>query len=326
MFKIVAVCDTVPERLENRPEPLRGAKPYADYAAMLRNAEVELVSLANRHPEHAPMALAALEAGKYVNVDKPCALNAREMDRLVEVCRRHPGKLFFRHNRRFEAPFVKARKIMASGVLGEINTVKLYRSVGYCRRNDWMTMTEFGGGLLMNWGPHLIDQALHLLESPVADVWASVKRVISIGDGDDHVKLLLRAENGRVADIEISGAHALPGREMEIQGSRGTLAYPENGKIHLRHVDPDLVFEPLKPHPENPPFQYGNFDETLTFVEQWIDVLPTSDVLWEHIYHAVRNDTPFPITLEEAAEVVHVTDRAFRASGFAPAKVFLDKT
>ena len=323
-FAIAAACDHAKERLENLPERFKGAKLYTDYSEMLQDDNVELVSIATRHPEHVPMALQALEAGKYVNIDKPYALNNREMAMLAEADKKYPGKLFLRHNRRFEAPFQKAMKLIATGVLGEINTVKLYRSVGYCRRNDWMTMTEFGGGLFTNWGPHIIDQALQYLDSPVVDLWANIRSVISIGDGDDHIKLLLKAANGRVADIEISGAHTLPGRELEVQGSRGTLIYPVDGRIKMRYVDPEIEFKPLKPHPENPPMKYGNFDETLTFIEQFVEIppVPMSEI-WKHIYDAIVNNVPYPITIENGIAVTDIMEKAFRRSNFKPAERFL---
>ena len=317
-FAIAAACDHAKERLENLPDRFKGAKLYTDYGEMLKDDNVELISIATRHPEHVPMALQALEAGKYVNIDKPYALNNREMAMLAEADKKYPGKLFLRHNRRFEAPFQKAMKLIATGVLGEINTVKLYRSVGYCRRNDWMTMTEFGGGLFTNWGPHIID------DSPVVDLWANIRSVISIGDGDDHIKLLLKAANGRVADIEISGAHTLPGRELEVQGSRGTLIYPVDGRIKMRYVDPEIEFKPLKPHPENPPMKYGNFDETLTFIEQFVEIppVPMSEI-WKHIYDAIVNNVPYPITIENGIAVTDIMEKAFRRSNFKPAERFL---
>lgn len=323
-FAIAAACDHAKERLENLPDRFKGAKLYTDYGEMLKDDNVELISIATRHPEHVPMALQALEAGKYVNIDKPYALNNREMAMLAEADKKYPGKLFLRHNRRFEAPFQKAMKLIATGVLGEINTVKLYRSVGYCRRNDWMTMTEFGGGLFTNWGPHIIDQALQYLDSPVVDLWANIRSVISIGDGDDHIKLLLKAANGRVADIEISGAHTLPGRELEVQGSRGTLVYPVDGRIKMRYVDPEIEFKPLKPHPENPPMKYGNFDETLTFIEQFVEIppVPMSEI-WKHIYDAIVNNVPYPITIENGIAVTDIMEKAFRRSNFKPAERFL---
>ena len=323
-FAIAAACDHAKERLENLPERFKGAKLYTDYSEMLQDDNVELVSIATRHPEHVPMALQALEAGKYVNIDKPYALNNREMAQLAEADKKYPGRIFLRHNRRYEAPFQKAMKLIATGVLGEINTVKLYRSVGYCRRNDWMTMTEFGGGLFTNWGPHIIDQALQYLDSPVVDLWANIRSIISIGDGDDHIKLLLKAANGRVADIEISGAHTLPGRELEIQGSRGTLIYPIDGRIKMRYVDPEIEFKPLKPHPENPPMKYGNFDETLTFIEQFVEIppIPMSEI-WKHVYDAIVNKVPYPITIENGIAVTDIMEKAFRKSNFKPAERFL---
>ena len=323
-FAIAAACDHAKERLENLPERFKGAKLYTDYSEMLQDDNVELVSIATRHPEHVPMALQALEAGKYVNIDKPYALNNREMAQLAEADKKYPDRIFLRHNRRYEAPFQKAMKLIATGVLGEINTVKLYRSVGYCRRNDWMTMTEFGGGLFTNWGPHIIDQALQYLDSPVVDLWANIRSIISIGDGDDHIKLLLKAANGRVADIEISGAHTLPGRELEIQGSRGTLIYPVDGRIKMRYVDPEIEFKPLKPHPENPPMKYGNFDETLTFIEQFVEIppIPMSEI-WKHVYDAIVNKVPYPITIENGIAVTDIMEKAFRKSNFKPAERFL---
>lgn len=323
-FAIAAACDHAKERLENLPERFKGAKLYTDYSEMLQDDNVELVSIATRHPEHVPMALQALEAGKYVNIDKPYALNNREMAQLAEADKKYPGRIFLRHNRRYEAPFQKAMKLIATGVLGEINTVKLYRSVGYCRRNDWMTMTEFGGGLFTNWGPHIIDQALQYLDSPVVDLWANIRSIISIGDGDDHIKLLLKAANGRVADIEISGAHTLPGRELEIQGSRGTLIYPVDGRIKMRYVDPEIEFKPLEPHPENPPMKYGNFDETLTFIEQFVEIppIPMSEI-WKHVYDAIVNKVPYPITIENGIAVTDIMEKAFRKSNFKPAERFL---
>ena len=325
-FEFVACADTAPDRLENLPDCMKNARKYSSLDAMLQDPEVELISIATRHADHVPMAIKIMEAGKIAVIEKPVATSVAEMMKLKACQDKHPGKLFLRHNRRFEGAFVKARELIQSGILGTVQYIKLYRSVGYCRRNDWMTMTEFYGGLLSNWGPHLIDQALRFLDSPVVDLWADVRRVISIGDGDDLFKILLKAENGRLADIEVTGANTMPGREMEIIGSRGTLVYPVDGKILIRMVDPSIEFKPLKPHPENPPFQYGNFDEKLYFVESRYDIPEGSlGVMWHHIYNAVRKGIPYPITFEEGLEVVKITEKVFEKSGFEPIKKFFRK-
>ena len=327
LFKITAACDNDEARRKDLPPPFAEATLYADFADMLKDPNVDLVTIATRHGDHVPMAIQALQAGKYVLVDKPCALNSTMMDELLAVARRYPGHLFLRHNRRFEAPFQKALSLMRGGLLGTINLIKLYRSVGYCRRNDWMTLISEGGGLFTNWGPHIVDQALQFLESPVVDCWADIKSVISIGDGDDHIKVLLRAKNGRVADIEIAGSTTLSGHEIEIQGSRGTLIYPVDGKIKMRYVDPDCEFRLLKAHAGQPPLQYGNFDEKLTFIEQLVEIPEIhSGEIWRRIYASIVKGEAFPVTLEQGAEVVRIMDQAFAVSGFAPAAAFHEKT
>ena len=326
-FEITAVADHVPERLENLPDGLGKVKKYPDLKSLLEDDDVEMITIGVRHADHVPMALEILNAGKIAVVEKPIATSVAEMDVLLDAGRKHPGKLFFRHNRRFEPAFIKVRQLIGAGIIGEVQYVKLYRSVGYCRRNDWMTMTEFYGGLLSNWGPHLIDQALQLLDSPVIDLWADVRHVISIGDGDDLFKILLKAENGRVADVEVTGANTMPGREMEIIGTRGTIVFNGGKIIDVKRIDPAVELKELAPHPENPPVRYGNFDETLYFVEEKYQVpdVPAHEI-WKHIWKSVAEGVPFPVTPDQAREVVRVTEEAFKKSGFAPIRKFKPKT
>lgn len=325
-FELVACADHDPERLvKDVPEQLKNVAKYPSLEEMLKHPGLDMVTIAVRHPDHVPMAIQILEAGKIAVVEKPVATSVAEMEHLLAVAKKHPHKLFLRHNRRFEAPFIKVRELMNSGLIGEVQYIKLYRSVGFCRRNDWMTMTEFYGGLLSNWGPHLIDQALQLLDSPVVDLWADVRRVVSIGDGDDLFKILLKAKNGRLADIEVTGANTMPGREMEIIGTRGTIVYSD-GKIKARYIDPSVELKDLKPHPENPPKKYGNFDETLYFVDAEYESPKISQtVLWTYLYDEVTKGIPSPIKLEEGLETVRVTEEAFRKSGFEPIRKFHSK-
>ena len=323
-FQLAGVCDTAPDRLENLPAAWGNPRKFASLDEVLKDPSIEFVTIATRHMDHTPMAIQILESGRYAGIEKPLATSVREMEQLLKVAERHPGKLFLLHNRRWEPAFVKARELINSGVLGDVNYIKLYRSVGYCRRNDWMTMPEFYGGLLTNWGPHLIDQALQFLDSPVANLWADVRHCISIGDGDDMFKIILTGKNHRVADVEVTGANAMPGREMEIICSHGTIVYDGGARLHARLLDPAISLKDLKPHPGNPPRQYGNFDETLSFIDADYDLPKVGlEQMWLRIYDSIRSGAPYPITFEQGLAVVKVTEEAFRFSGFAPMQKFL---
>ena len=324
-YELAAVCDITAERMEGLPAEWGNEyRKYTSVDELLKDGSVDLVSLATRHLDHVPMALKVLDAGKACMVEKPVAPNVAEMEKLRQAAHKHPGKLFLRHNRRFEPAFVKARELIGRGVLGDVQYIRLCRAVGYCRRNDWMTSPEQFGGLLTNWGPHLIDQALRLIDAPVTEVWADMRRVISIGAGDDMSRIMLRGANNRLAEIELSGVCTTQGRELEIIGSRGTLYYEGGAKtVHVRMVDPAIEFQDLKPHCDNPPLKYGNFEETLSFVDADYELPGTalSDV-WKHCAAAILDGVPYPIAFDEAMEVVRITEEVIRKSGFAPLQKF----
>ena len=324
-YELAAVCDLCSDRMEGLPaEWGSDYRKYTSLDELLKDGSVDLVSLATRHRDHVPMALRVLETGKACMVEKPAATGVGEMEELRQAGLAHPGKLFIRHNRRFEPAFVKAMELVGRGVLGTVHYIRLCRAVGYCRRNDWMTSPEEFGGLFTNWGPHLIDQALQLLGAPVTEVWADLRRAISIGESDDMSRVMLRGANGRLAEIELSGVCTTPGRELEIIGTRGTLYYEGGAKtVHVRMVDPAIVFQDLAPHRDNPPLQYGNFEESLSFVDADCELPKTalSDV-WKHCAATLLDDVPYPITIDEAAEVVRITEEVIRKSGFAPLQKF----
>ena len=84
------------------------------------------------------------------------------------------------------------------------------------------------------------------------------------------------------------------------------------------------MLKDLKPHSENPPFEYGNFDETLAFYDADYDLPQTScPHMWKHIAADIFDGIPYPIKFAEAMEVVRVTEEVIRKSGFAPLQPFV---
>ena len=343
-FEIAAGCDHAADRRENLPEAFRNAKIYADYASMLADPSLDMITIATRNDDHTPQALMALEAGKAVVVDKPFATSTEQAEALLKAAKQYPGKLFFRFNRRFESPFLMIREVLASGVLGEISMIKIHRHPGYVRRFDWQTLAEFHGGLFNNWGPHFVDQGLRLLNSPVKELWCKLSHVVGGGDADDQVKLVLVGKNDCVVDIEISTILTIYGNLYEIWGSRGSLVIPADGQqLKLRYLDPSIRFTRLDGIRGNFPLEYGNPNEKLEFIEESRPIPAATyghllqrgkvieqgkedpalgytypDTMWYHVYQAYRGNAPYPITAEEAYEVVTTMMRAHEAARYRP--------
>lgn len=318
-FKIIAGCDIEQDHCDAFNEKVGGCATYLDIKDFLANDEIELVSVATRSTQHGEHAKMCLEAGKTVFVEKPVAVTWDDLALLGELIEKYPGKIFFRHNRRFEAAFMQVRAIIASGVLGEVYEIKLRRN-SYQRRNDWQTIIECGGGQLNNWGPHIIDHSLRLLESEPAEIWRKLNVIAAAGDAEDCLKIVFTGKNGRIVDMEINGAAALPEPEYIVSGCKGMLIC-ENNVIRMKYIDPDQKLIEIKSDPGTPPISgpFGNAEQ-LVWIEREEAVVPVGKEniysIWKYLYGTIREGKPFPITSEEAMGVARTVLEIKKGSGF----------
>ena len=303
LFRITAACDLLPERRARMAERF-GCQVYERIEDLASDPNVELVDIATRSVDHFAHAALALRAGKHVFLEKPMTCTFDEASRLAEIAAHSAGGLYIRHNRRYDADLRQVQEIIASGKLGNVYEIRLARH-GYQRRDDWQTLKEFGGGQLLNWGPHIIDHALRLLESPVESIFSDLKRVAAVGDAEDHVKIILRGQNGRVVDLEISGGVALGEAIYRVFGDRGSLSITGN-QVHLRYLDPTQTLPPRYTNPGTPGETLGQ-PESLPWIEESLPAWEGSlDVIWDELYAAIRQGVPFRVRLEEALEVMRV--------------------
>jgi scyllo-inositol 2-dehydrogenase (NADP+) len=316
-FRFVAACDLLPERRTLMAERY-GCRTYGNIADLLADPDVELVDIASRSVDHFAHAAAALAAGKHVFLEKPMCVTYAEAVKLQELAGASEGKLFIRHNRRFEPLFMHVREILSSGILGDIFEIKLRRG-GFQRRDDWQTILQFGGGQLLNWGPHVIDQGLRFLNSEPVRTWGALRKVAAAGDAEDYVKIMLEDASGLVVDLEISGGRTITEAECIVSGSRGGLS-AAGSSIHLRYLDPAVELSRRRADPTTPEVtSFGSPDE-LVWIEKDIPVAPQqagdTDSIWDHLYAALRNGEPFPVTLDEAVAVMKVISEARQGTPF----------
>jgi scyllo-inositol 2-dehydrogenase (NADP+) len=318
-FTIVAGCDPLADKRDRFQKRLPKAAVYKTAAELIEDPEVELISIANRTRDHLATTLQALASGKDVFLEKPICVTYDEAKRIRRAAARARGQLYIRHNRRFEAAFVHIREIIEKGILGDVYEIKLARH-GYSRRDDWQTLKACGGGQLANWGPHIIDHGLRFLESPVKEIWSDLKRVVAAGDAEDHLKVILKGRNGRIVDLEISGGVALKSPVYAVYGTRGSLVSPDEKTMTLRYLNPRRKLAPRKASKGDPGDGFGTPDN-LKWIEKEIPVRPRRKCdpasIWDHLYAAIREDVPFPITIGESLEVMRVISQVKQGTKFA---------
>lgn len=310
-FVIVAVCDEIEERRTVWSEKL-GAKAYATIEDLVKDPDVELVDIATRSCDHYAHAKCALLAGKDVQLEKPFCTKAAEAAELISLGSQPAGPhLYIRHNRRFENGFEQVNKIIDSGILGTVYQVKLARN-GYDRRRDWQTLKEFGGGQMLNWGPHIVDHSLRFCGGSCNVVYSDIQHIAAGGDCEDHIKIVMTGINGRIVDMEISGGCAIETPEYILYGSKGSLVSKPDG-FHLRYLDPSIVLGPVVSDPATPgSSQSFGSNEKLQWVEEVVPYEDNGDCprIWDHLYAAIRENKPFPVTLQQALDVITVLEDA----------------
>ncbi|HOJ40701.1 MAG TPA: Gfo/Idh/MocA family oxidoreductase, partial [bacterium] len=221
LFQVKAVCDPQKSRRQEA-ESKFGCHCYTSLEAMLEDKEVELVVVATPSCFHSADTIKALKAGRHVVCEKPMALSVREADAMIAAAVAARRKLAVFHNRRYAPDFLKVKEVITSGKLGRILLIRMAWH-SFSRRWDWQTLRKFGGGTLNNTGPHALDQALQLFGPQKPSLFCVMDRALSLGDADDHVKIVLKARNAPVIDLEISSACAYPQENWLVMGTRGGL-------------------------------------------------------------------------------------------------------
>jgi predicted dehydrogenase len=155
--QLAAVADINSEALRKIDDP--GIKKFDNAHELLALPEIKAVFIITQDHQHEAPAIAALEAGKAVYLEKPMAITVEGCDRILEAAYRTKSKLFLGHNMRY-MPFVrKMKEIIDSGVIGDIQTVwcRHFISYGNCYFRHWCSERKNSNGLLLQKGAHDID-------------------------------------------------------------------------------------------------------------------------------------------------------------------------
>jgi predicted dehydrogenase len=188
-----------------------------------RARELDVVVVASPNRTHAPLALAALDAGLGVVVDKPLAATADEGRGLVEEARRRGLLLTVFQNRRWDGDFLTLRALVGRGALGRVlrfeSRFERWRPTA---KPGWRQSAapEDAGGLLYDLGSHLVDQAL-VLFGRARRVYAELGRPYAEVEADNDTFVALEHAGGVRSHLWMSTAAAQVGPRFRVLGSEG---------------------------------------------------------------------------------------------------------
>jgi predicted dehydrogenase len=320
---LVSVVTADPERRARARREHPGVRVLGSAEELWSAAgEHDLVVLATPNTTHLPLGLAAVAAGLAVVVDKPLALSAAEGRRLLDAARERGVPLTVFHNRRWDGDLLTLRRLLAEGALGRVRRFesRFERWRPAARPGAWRERSspEAGGGVLLDLGSHLIDQAVLLFGRP-GRVYAEVDRRRADVAGDDDVFVALEHPGGVRSHLWASAVAAQAGPRLRVLGERG--AYVKQGvdvqeaalRAGRRPTGPGWGGEPRE--------RWGRLG-----ADGELRPVPTEPGAYQAFYAelaaALRGGGRLPVDPEDAVAVLAVLDAA-RASAHAGTTVAL---
>jgi scyllo-inositol 2-dehydrogenase (NADP+) len=295
----------------SRPAPVHERYPEVevvpDVATLLADPAIELVVVSTPNDTHFPLAKAALEAGKHVVIDKPFANTVAEAEALIALAGAQGRLLTVFHNRRSDSDFLTLRTLLDQGSLGDITLYEArWDRFRPALRDSWHENAGPGGGVLIDLGPHLIDQALALFGTPevvTADIVAQRQGSLV----DDYFELTL--QYGRVRAVLSSAAIVpAPRPRFAVHGTRASFVKhgvdPQEAQLRAggRADDPG--------HGIEDPAQYG----VLVSSNGARQPVPSERGDYRHFYsgvaQAIAGQIPPPVTTADALATLRIIELA----------------
>ena len=276
--------------------------------------EFDIAVIATATASHLPLALKALRCGMHVVIEKPAVGNSEDVSTLTEAAHAAGRQAHVFQNRRWDSDFLTLRSLIDSGSLGKLQRFESrMESLRERAKTSWRDSPnpEHFGGVLLDLGSHLVDQALEIM-GPVRCVSAHVRSIRSVGIADDDMQMVLTHESGAISTLIASKAAAFSGPRFTALGAHGAVRIDaldsqelalRAGKLPSSHnwgVEPATAFATLRTVREN------------KVVAE--EMIPLKRGLWNCYYPAVldaiRHGNPPPVQLSDVGANMRVLDAA----------------
>ncbi len=269
----VAVCEVDAERLKVAETDFPGIQTYSTVAEMLRKSDVNLITIITPHNTHAKLALQCLKAGRHVVCEKPMALTTAECDAMIASAKKSGVVLSTYHNRHWDGWILRAvEQIKEKRVIGDIYRVEARMGARALPGDWWRTSRTISGGILYDWGVHLLEYGLQLIDSDITEVagfsktgyWAP-KTKWKKDTNEDEAEAVVRFRNGLWLTLNITtlDSNAKIGF-LEIMGTEGSYVIDWSGYTIHKRDGQNYSLEQGAHYPNAWEKFYGNIADHLT--------------------------------------------------------------
>jgi scyllo-inositol 2-dehydrogenase (NADP+) len=296
-----AVVELDPKRLEVALTDFPGIETYGSVDELLAKSSADLVTVITPHNTHAELGLKIAAAGRHVVLEKPMAITTAECDAMIDAAKREGVIVSTYHNRHWDGWILRAVELVQSGALGDIVRIDL-RMGGHSRPRDWWRSSRsISGGILYDWGVHLLEYSLQLITAPITEVsgyawnghWASQPDFAWSKDAnEDEAQATVRFASGQRINLVITHLDAASDRGfMKIVGTKATHVIDWSAAETVTPQGAGKSLTERAPHPEG-----------------------QGQKFYQNIAAHLTASEPLVITGEWARRPIHILDLAMRSA------------
>jgi scyllo-inositol 2-dehydrogenase (NADP+) len=315
-FTIAAIATSDADRAAHAAAAHPDAHIMTTDVLLAQAADLDLVVLASPPHVHREQAIAALEAGAAVVIDKPFVPTVADAEAIIAAADAAGRPLTVFQNRRWDGDFRTVTRLVQSGALGSVHRFEsTFERFGAPKRDQWQGQISpaQGGGILFDLGSHLIDQALTLFGPATLEV-AELRAVREGLGSEDDAFVSLRHERGVRSHLTMSRVAAQSGPRFRVLGTEsGYSVYGLDGQ------EPDLKvgrWPGAEGYGETPKAEWGllgvdNGEQPLVPVPTEAGGYPD---FYEQVAASIRDGAPVPVDARHALETVRIIEQAHARS------------
>jgi predicted dehydrogenase len=305
-FEVIGVLTTSEERTAHALLDFPGTKVVGSISELVE-LDLDLLVVASANLVHLEHAMAGINSGIPVVIDKPMGRTAAEVQQIISLAQSKNVAVTTFFNRRWDSDALTIKKVIESKVLGEVHRLdsRFERFRPELNPNSWresMSAAQ-GGGQLLDLQPHLISTAIDWFGRAKL-VTASVRSLRS--DTDDDSVLVLQHESGVDSYLSASALVGAPGPRIRILGTKGALV--------INDLDPQESLLRDGKFPENGTWTISTTSEAFIHRGDEIEKIESVPGNYGHFYkqveQAIVNDAPWPVSTSDALHVAEIIDQA----------------
>lgn len=294
----LAVADVDAKRLRIAELDYPGIETYESANLMLKNADVNLIVIVTPHNTHSALSKQCLNAGRHVVVEKPLATTTADCDSMIKTAEKNNLVLSAFHNRHWDGCVLRAVKKIQSGIIGDIVRVEAHMGSWHQPANWWRSSKSISGGILYDWGVHLLEYSLQIIDAEIVEVtgfafegfWGK-KLSWKDDTNEDEAMAVVRFENGVPLFLRISSIDVNPKEGMiEVTGTKGSYIFDGKNWVQITAKNTSKMRE----SGENPESDWGSYYRNL--IDYFV------------------NDAELIISAEWSRRPIHIIDLAVKSA------------